>query len=90
MVHGVEPLLPFNLAEAMYLVPDFDQDGKGLMTTEELIAERAKMLQKRTQDLKRVRGKVFQARWESVKQLEKRMKNKIQDLKFNPGSLVLV
>ena len=42
MAHGVEPLLPFDLAEASYLAPKFD----GLMTTEDLIAEQAKMLQK--------------------------------------------
>ena len=43
MAHGVEPLLPFDLAEASYLAPKFD----GLMTTEDLIAEWAKMLQKK-------------------------------------------
>ena len=42
MAHGVEPLLLFNLAETTYLAPKMDS----LMTTEDLIAERAKMLQK--------------------------------------------
>ena len=86
MAHGVEPLLPFDLAEATYLAPKMDS----LMTTEELIAERAKMLQKRTGDLNRVREEVVKARWESVKQLEKKMKHKITDFALNPGSLVLV
>ena len=42
MAHGVEPLLLFDLAETTYLAPKMDS----LMTTEDLIAERAKMLQK--------------------------------------------
>ncbi len=45
MAHGVEPLLPFDLAEATYLAPVLN----GRVTTETLIAERAKMLMKRPQ-----------------------------------------
>ena len=86
LAHGVEPLLPFDLAEATYLAPKIDS----LLSTEELIAQRAKMLQKRTQDLLRVREQVLKARWQSVKQLEKTMKNNIQDYDFKPGSLVIV
>ena len=48
------------------------------------------MLQKRNQDLLRVREEVVKARWESVKQLEKSAKSNIQDFDFKPGSLVLV
>ena len=86
LAHGVEPLLPFDLAEATYLAPKMDS----LMSTEDLIAQRAIMLQKRPEDLLRVRERVLQARWESVKQLEKTMKNKIHDYDFKPGSLVVV
>ena len=86
LAHGVEPLLPFDLAEATYLAPKLDS----LMSTEELIAQRAIMLQKRPEDLLRVRECVLKARWESVKQLEKTMKNKIHDYDFKPGSLVVV
>ena len=86
LAHGVEPLLPFDLAEATYLAPKIDS----LMSTEDLIAHRAKMLQKRPQDLLRIREQVFKARWESVKQLEKTASHKIQDFDFEPGSLVIV
>ena len=48
------------------------------------------MLQKRPQDLLRVREQVLKARWESVKQLEKTASHKIQDFDFEPGSLVIV
>lgn len=85
LAHGLELLLPFDLAETTYIVPKMDQ----IMSTENLIAQGAKMLQKRPQDLKRVRSAVLKARWESVKQLEKSMKKKIQHFDFKPGNLVL-
>ena len=86
LAHGVEPLFPFDLAEATYLAPKLDN----LQTTGDLIAKRAIMLQKRPQDLARVRQQVLKARWEAVKQLEKDFKNKIIDYNFPPGTLVLV
>ncbi|KIM38783.1 hypothetical protein M413DRAFT_29736 [Hebeloma cylindrosporum] len=50
IAHGIQPLLPFNLAEATYLCPDFDKS----ISTEELIARRAIMLQKCPEDLEHV------------------------------------
>ena len=49
LVHRVKPLLPFDLAEGTYLVPDFD----GILSMEDLIVLRAKMLMKCPQDLAR-------------------------------------
>ena len=86
LAHGVEPLFPFDLAEATYLAPDI----KSLLSTEDLIAQHAIMLQKRNQELLRVCEEVVKARWKSVKQLEKTVKSNIQDFDFKPGSLVLV
>lgn len=48
------------------------------------------MLQKRPQDLERVRSMVLKARWETVRRLEKDMKGKIHDFDFKQGALVLV
>ena len=86
MAHGVEPLLPFDLAEATYLAPKLDS----FVSTEELIAERAKMLLKRPQDLLRVKEQVLKSRWDAVMQLERSMKNNIHDFDFDQGKLVLV
>lgn len=86
LAHGVEPLFPFDLAEATYLAPKI----AGSVSTEDLIAQRAIMLQKRPQDLLRVRAQVLKARWESVKQLEKSFKGRIRDFNFKAGSLVIV
>ena len=47
LAHGIEPLLPFDLSEATYLAPGLSR----ILSTEELIAARAKMLMKRPQDL---------------------------------------
>ena len=86
IAHGVEPLFPFDLAEATYLAPKIDE----IVSTEDLIAKRAKMLQKRPQDLSCIREQVLKARWAAIKQLEKNMKNRIHDFDFKPGALVLV
>lgn len=86
LAHGVEPLLPFDLAEATYLAPTLDH----LMSTEDLLAIRAKMLLKRPEDLQRVRDMVTKSRWNAVKQLEKSHENQVHDFNFKPGCLVLV
>jgi hypothetical protein len=86
MAHGVEPLLPFDLAEATYLASDMEE----IMRTEDLIALRAKMLMKRPDDLQRVRQEVVKARWKAIQQLEKDNAHNIRDFNFAPGTLVIV
>ena len=58
--------------------------------TEDLIEQRAIMLQKQPQDLQQVREQVLKSWWEAVKQLEKMKKKNIVDFNFEPGSLVIV
>jgi hypothetical protein len=87
MVHGVEPLFPFDLSEATYLVPLPNTDP---FSTTGLIAWRARQLQKRRQDLDAIREQVLKARFLSIKQFEATFKNRIKDFDFQPGSLVLV
>jgi hypothetical protein len=72
MVHGVEPLFPFDLAEATYLVPLPDADP---FSTTGLIAWRAHQLQKRQVDLDGIRSKVLKSRFASIKQFEETFKN---------------
>ncbi|KIJ07502.1 hypothetical protein PAXINDRAFT_33858, partial [Paxillus involutus ATCC 200175] len=81
MVHGVELLFPFDLAEATYLVPLPDADP--FSTT-------ARQLQKRQVDLDGIRSKVLKSRFASIKQFEETFKNRIKVYDFSPGSLVLV
>ena len=52
--HGVEMVMPFDLEEATYLV----EPPTGWMTTPELLAMRARQLQKRHEDLEKLRERV--------------------------------
>ena len=64
MAHGVEPLLPFDLAKVMFLVPVDASE----MSTAALIAHRARQLQKHPEDLALIHERVIQAHYASVKQ----------------------
>ena len=86
MVHGIEPLLPFDLAEGTYLAP---VDGKRL-SPEELVAARTKQLLRRPQDLEEIKDRISKARFTSAQQFEKEFKNTIKDRVFKPGDLVMV
>ena len=77
MVHGIEPLFFFDLAEATFLVPP--PDTKPLFSSG-LIAWRACQLQKC----------VLKAQFKSVKHFKAAFKNWIKNYGFQAGSLVLV
>ena len=87
MVHSVEPLFPFDLAEATFLVPPPDTEP---LSSSGLIAWRAQQLQKHQEDLESIRECVLKARFKSVKHFEAAFKNRIKDFDFQAGSLVLV
>ncbi|KIJ31623.1 hypothetical protein M422DRAFT_185637, partial [Sphaerobolus stellatus SS14] len=82
MVHGVEPILPFDVVEASFLVPKIDKP----LTREELIAIRACHLEKQPNDLVLIK----EPRYPSIAQFKKEHANLIVDYDFQPGSLVLV
>ena len=86
MVHGVHPLLPFDILEATYLVPA--QDGG--ISTEDLIATRARQLAKRPEDIARMRDIVTATRRKNLERFEKQHGSRIVDFDFKPGALVLV
>ena len=86
MVHGVEPLLPFDITEATFLLPADDRQ----LTHEELIARRARQLQKRDEDLQRIHDSVLRLRLEATQRYEADNKHTIVDFNFSPGDLVLV
>lgn len=86
MVHGIEPLFPFDLHEATYLAPPPDTT----LTTEQLISMRARQLQKRPDDIERMREKVIRSRIASLEEFERRFARTIKDFNFLPGQLVLV
>jgi hypothetical protein len=86
MAHGIEPILPFDLTLATFLVPDLCQP----LSTDELLAACARQLQLRQADLDKIHDRILKSRFASVKQFKKQYQNTIKDHDFGPGSLVLV
>jgi hypothetical protein len=86
IAHGLEPLLPFDLAEATYLAPALTKP----ISTEDLIATHAIQLCKRPQDLAQVKEAVLKSRYTSIQEFNKKYENAIHDFNFDPGTLVLV
>ena len=86
MVHGVHPLLPFDILKATYLAPTQDFG----ISTEELVSIRACQLAKRPKDIAKMREMVTQSRIKNLEHFEKDHASRIIDFDFKPGSLVLV
>ena len=87
MAHGMEPLFPFDLVEATFLVPPLDADSS---STSDLIAWHVCQLQKCQEDLDTIRDRVLKACFTSIKHFEAMFKSRIKDFDFCPGSLILV
>jgi transposase InsO family protein len=86
MAHGIEPVLPFDIIHATYLVPKIDKP----LTTAELIAIRARQLERRDEDLKEISARIEKSRYASIIQFRKENTNRIREQDFKPGTLVLV
>jgi len=86
MVHGVEPILPFDIIQATFLIPNLTQP----LSTEDLLATHIRQLQKHPADLAAIHDRITASRHASVRQFEKHYTNTIRDFDFAPGSLVLV
>ncbi|VDC04048.1 unnamed protein product [Peniophora sp. CBMAI 1063] len=89
MVTGTEPVMPFDLLEATYLVPA----PSSLISSAELLARRAVALQKRTERMTEISQKVYKARIANAQRFEKAHKATLDDRSadaFTRGHLVLV
>ena len=87
MVHGVEPLFPFDLSKATFLVPMPDTDD---ITTPMLIAWRARQLQKCWEDIDTICEQLLLSQFASLRHFEQQFKNQICQQDFSPGNLILV
>jgi hypothetical protein len=87
MVHGVEPIFPFDLTEGTFLVALPDQET---FSTMDLVAWWAHQLQKRQQDLNDIKEKVLKACYQSIHNFEQCYHRLIVDYNFKPGAYVLV
>jgi hypothetical protein len=85
-VTGTQPLLPFDIAEANYLLPPPDM----VLSTTDLIARRAVALQKRRTHLAELHDKVHLARLKAAVRFEQEHASTMRDFNFKIGNLVLV
>jgi len=85
-VTGTHPLLPFDIAEALYLLPP----PNSILSTTDLIARRAIALQKRHEHLSTLHSKVFEARLKAAVRFEKEHALMVRDFNFKLGDLVLL
>jgi hypothetical protein len=86
MVYDIEPVFPFDIEEATFLAPNLDR----LTTTEDLIAIRARSLEKCEDDLAKMKQMIWKRRQELAGHFLKKHKHIIKDYDFEPGRLILV
>ena len=86
MIHSVDSLLLFDLTEQTFISPTYSTK----LSQFDLLAIRARALQRRPDDLQRVHKRVLQARFNFAREFEKRYQETIRDYNFAPDSLVLV
>jgi transposase InsO family protein len=86
LLHATDPILPFNLTEATFLVEGFYSG----MTTSELLALRIRQLQKHPRDIAHAAEILRKSRFASKQQFEKRFKRRLQQTDHHPGDLVLL
>jgi len=86
LAHGIEVVLPFDVAEATYLLPLIEIPT----STESLIVYQAKQLQKHPEELRDIAARILKAHQQSVAQFVKSHATTIHDYDFQKSSLVLV
>jgi hypothetical protein len=86
LLHGIHPVLPFDLTESTFLVRGF----KTGMSSEELLTLRIRQLEKRPSDIRKAAELLAQSRYLSKQNFEQRFARRIQWEEFKEGSLVLV
>ncbi|KAG9223332.1 hypothetical protein CCMSSC00406_0008936 [Pleurotus cornucopiae] len=86
LLHGTHPALPFDYAEASFLVIGF----RSGMSTAELVALRMRQLERREEDLAAAAETLKRARCTSRDQFMRRFHHRIQRNTFESGELVLV
>lgn len=86
ILHGVEPILLFDLVEATFLVSGFTSQ----MSSEELLALRIHQLEKWPSDLRRAADCLKKTRFRSKTEFETKFQSCIHSGHFPAGDLVLV
>jgi transposase InsO family protein len=86
LLHGTHPLLPCDLAEATFMVPQF----KDRMTDIDLLIARTRQIAKMPEDLARAKNTLQKSRFRSKEAFEAKFGKRIRRTAFSPGELVLI
>jgi transposase InsO family protein len=86
LLHGVHPVLPFDLADVTFLVDGFSSG----MTSEQLLALRIRQLEKRQEDLAAAALALRKARFKSKEEFEWKYRKRMKREFYKSGQLVLV
>lgn len=86
LLHGIDPILPFDLTEATFLIDGF-HDG---MSPTDLMALRIRQLEKRDEDLEHAAECLAKARFKSKQQFERRFAKRLSNHIFSEGDYILV
>ncbi|KAI4294667.1 hypothetical protein K525DRAFT_149991, partial [Schizophyllum commune Loenen D] len=86
LLHGTDPTLPLDLAEATFMVQGF----KLGMSTSDLLALRIRQLERLKSDVQKAAKTLHKARFSSKGQFERRFRKHLLTDDFQPGQLVLV
>jgi hypothetical protein len=86
MTHSIEPILPFDLTLATFLVPNLTTS----LSTADLIATRVRQLQTREADLASIRDNIVKSRFSAAQSFERQFTHTIKSNSFSLGDLVLV
>jgi len=86
MAHSAEPILPFDLTLATFLVPNLTTP----LSTTDLITIRTRQLQMREEDLTRIRDDIVKSWLSAATSFEQQFAHNMKTNSFNLGDLVLV
>ena len=86
LLYGTEPLLPFDLAEASFMISAY----KERMSTKALLAARMRHLAKKPEDIEKAAQTLKKHRLKSKEVFEQRFQTRLRQDLFNVGDLVLV
>jgi transposase InsO family protein len=86
LLHGVQPVLPFDLTEASFMVNGFTSG----MSSSDLLALRIQQLERHPSDIFQAALTLKKARFKSKAQFERRFHRKLKRSFYQPGDLVVV
>ena len=86
LLHGVHPVLPFDLADATFLVDGFTAG----MTSLDLMVLRMRQLERREEDLATAARALRKARFKSKEEYEWKYKKRLRRDHYRPGELVML